>query len=224
MAENRLFDILLSLPLFLGMSHSDLHEAAGKTRLDFLKVSEGETIVKDGERCLSLFFLLTGEIKVITDADDHGYNIEEDISAPEIFQPERIFGLNQRFTHTYIAKTDCSIMRLEKQEVLKLSELFEIFRINLLNLFSAQTQKISRRALRVPPKNIEELIIRFFEARCVRPGGEKIFHIKMTRMAKELNDSRLDISKALNNLEAEGLLHLQRERIFIPALEKLLSR
>lgn len=152
MAENRLFDILLSLPLFLGMSRSDLHEAAGKTRFDFLKVSEGETIVKDGERCLSLFFLLTGEIKVITDADDHGYNIEEDISAPEIFQPERIFGLNQRFTHTYIAKTDCSIMRLEKQEILKLSELFEIFRINLLNLFSAQTQKISRRALRVPPK------------------------------------------------------------------------
>lgn len=43
-------------------------------------------------------------------------------------------------------------MRLEKQEILKLSELFEIFRINLLNLFSAQTQKISRRALRVPPK------------------------------------------------------------------------
>lgn len=54
-------------------------------------------------------------------------------------------------------------MRLEKQEILKLSELFEIFRINLLNLFSAQTQKISRRALRVPPKNIEELIIRFLK-------------------------------------------------------------
>lgn len=32
-------------------------------------------------------------------------------------------------------------MRLEKQEVLKLSELFEIFRINLLNFISAQTQK-----------------------------------------------------------------------------------
>ena len=233
MAENRLYDILLSLPLFLGMSRNDLHEAAGKTRFDFLKVSEGEAIEKDGERWLSLYYLLTREIIFFfvfffflydNDADDHGYNIEEDISAPEIFQPERIFGLNQRFTHTYIAKTDCSIMRLEKQEVLKLSELFEIFRINLLNYISAQTQKMSRRALRVPPRNIEELIIRFFEARCVRPGGEKTFRIKMTRMAKELNDSRLDISKALNNLEAQGLLRLQRERIFIPALEKLLSR
>lgn len=54
MAENRLYDILLSLPLFLGMSRNDLHEAAGKTRFDFLKVPEGEAIVKDGERCLSL--------------------------------------------------------------------------------------------------------------------------------------------------------------------------
>lgn len=35
MAENRLFDILLSIPLFLGMSRSDLHEAAGKTALTF---------------------------------------------------------------------------------------------------------------------------------------------------------------------------------------------
>lgn len=38
MAENRLFDILLSLPLFLGMSHSDLHEVAGKTRLTFKSI------------------------------------------------------------------------------------------------------------------------------------------------------------------------------------------
>ena len=96
MAENRLYDILLSLPLFLGMSRNDLHEAAGKTRFDFLKVPEGEAIVKDGERCLSLFFLLTGEIKVMTDADDHGYNIEEDISAPEIFKQESNLRLTQR--------------------------------------------------------------------------------------------------------------------------------
>ena len=103
MADNSLYDILLSLPLFLGMSRNDLHEAAGKARFDFQKIAEGQTIVEEGERCLSLYFLLTGDIQVVTEADDHGYSIEEDISAPEIFQAETIFGLNQRFTHTYIA-------------------------------------------------------------------------------------------------------------------------
>ncbi len=109
--------------------------------MTFQKIAEGETIVEDGERCLSLFFLLTGDIQVVTEADDHGYSIEEDISAPEIFQSETIFGLNQRFTHTYIAKNRLQHHATQKQEILKLSELFEIFRINLLNLISAQTQK-----------------------------------------------------------------------------------
>lgn len=222
MADNSLYDILLSLPLFLGMSRSDLHEAAGKTRFDFQKIAEGETIVREGERCQSLYFLLTGDILVVTEADDHGYSVEEDISAPEIFQPECIFGLNQRYTHTYIAKTDCSMMRLDKQEVLKLTELFQIFRINFLNFLSAQAQKLNRRFLRVPPKSLEERIIRFIEAHCIRLGGEKIFHIKMTRIAEELNDSRLDISRALNRLEDEGVLQLNRERIYVPAMEKLL--
>ena len=109
MSENRLYDSLLVLPLFLGMSRNDLQQAAGTTRFDFKKVDTGETIVQEGEVCRRLFFLITGEINVITEADDHGYQIEEDIMAPEIFQPERIFGLTQRFTHTYVAKSNCSL-------------------------------------------------------------------------------------------------------------------
>ena len=41
-------------------------------------------------------------------------------------------------------------------------------------------------------------------------------------MAKELNDSRLDISHALNNMQKEGLLTLHRGRIEIPMIERLL--
>lgn len=115
-------------------------------------------------------------------------------------------------------------MRLEKQDVLKLSQEFAIFRINLLNLISAQTQKMNRRLLSVPPKSLDERIIRFFETHCTRPAGEKIFYIKMNRIAEELNDSRLDISRALNRLKADELLSLNRGRIHIPALEKLINR
>ena len=224
MAEDRLYDTLLALPLFLGMSRNDLREAAGITKFDFQKIQKGNLIVQEGDRCQHLFFLLTGDIDVITEADDHGYRIEEDITAPEIFQPERIFGLNQRFTHTYLAQNDCSLMRIEKNDVLKLSDEFEIFRINFLNLISAQTQKLNRRTLRVPPKDLQERIIRFFEAHCLRPAGEKTFYIKMNRIAEEVNDSRRDVSRALHQLEDEGMLTLSRERIHIPALEKLLKR
>lgn len=43
----------------------------------------------------------------------------------------------------------------------------------------------------------------------------------MTRLAEELNDSRLDISHALNDMQANGWLTLHRGRIQIPKLELL---
>lgn len=223
MAELTLYDTLLSLPLFLGMSRSDLQQVAGQTKFDFRKYAAGETIVRDGEECSHLYFPLNGTIDVSTEADDHGYRIEEQISAPEIFQPECLFGLHRRFTHTYTAHRDCNMLCLDKNEVQTLSQDFVIFRINLLNFISAQTQKNNRRLLRVPPRSVEEHIVRFFEARCLRPAGRKTFHIKMNRIAEEVNDSRLDVSHALNRLQQQGLLQLERGRIIIPALERLIS-
>ena len=44
----------------------------------------------------------------------------------------------------------------------------------------------------------------------------------MKQIADELNDSRIDVSRALNQMQAEGLLTLRRGRIEIPMLERLL--
>ncbi len=224
MQEDKLYDNLLNLPLFLGMSRGDLLEVAGHTKFDFQKIEAGITIAQEGEPCHRLYFLLTGEASVTTEADDHGYRIEEDIKAPEVFQLECIFGFHQHFTRTYAAKDGCSIMSISKREMQKLSDKYEIFRINLLNIMSTQNQRNQRRLFKVPPRTLGERIVRFFESHCVRPAGEKTFRIKMTRLAAEMNVKRIYVSKALNELEKQGKIRLYRERIYIPALEKLIMR
>lgn len=224
MAANNIFDNLLALPLFLGMTKTDLQKAAGLTRFDFRKVAEGEVIVEKGEACKHIYFLIDGDIIVRTLSEDGEYTIEEDIYAPEIFQPEFIFGLHQHFTHTYIAKHNCSLLCIDKQEVLKLASIFEIFRINLLNWVCTKSQKLNKYIKRTPPHTLKQRIVRFFEINCLRPSGEKVFYIKMNRLADELNDSRINISKALNQLEEDGLLYLYRARINIPSLEKLIEK
>ena len=44
----------------------------------------------------------------------------------------------------------------------------------------------------------------------------------MNQLAGELNDSRLNISRALNEMQHDGLLVLSRGRIDIPSLEHLM--
>ena len=115
-------------------------------------------------------------------------------------------------------------MAVSKQEIMKLSDEYEIFRINLLNLVCTQSQKNNRRLFRVPAKTLSERLIRFFESHSVRPAGKKIIHIKMPRLAAEMNVKRIYVSKALNELQSEGLIQLERGRIYIPALENLIKR
>jgi hypothetical protein len=100
---------------------------------------------------------------------------------------------------------------------------FLIFRINLLNLLATQTQKLLHRPFRHRPDTLDERIIRFLSERCVHPAGPKNLYILMARLAEEVGDSRLDVSRALNRLQRDGLVILHRGRIEVPRMERLLT-
>lgn len=222
MASLQIYEKLLLFPLFQGMSRDDLEQVAGHTRLGFSKINAGTTVVADGDDCQQLFFMINGTLRVKTMSDDRGYTVVEQLEAPVILQPEVIFGYTQRYTHTYIAQTDANFIAIGKDEVLRLSEDFLVFRLNLLNLFATQTQKTVRMLWQHVPDSLENRIVRFFAQHCLYPAGPKVFHILMNRLANELNDSRLDISRALNALQHEGKIVLRRGRVEIPQMERLL--
>lgn len=220
--EPDMYTRLLRQPLFQGMSKTDIHNIIAHTKFGFNKFKDGETIVKDGSVCNKLIFLTNGKIKAIRYSDDHGYAFSEELAAPEILQPEHIFGLNQRYTYTFTASGSCNLITLDKNETLRLSDEFIIFRLNLLNIITTQTQKITHKWWLAKPTDLRRRIVRFFESHCRKPAGAKTIHIKMERLAEELNDNRLNISRELNKMQSEGLLQLKRAIIHIPSLEKLM--
>ena len=222
MATLQIFDKLLQFSLFQGMSRDDLELVAGHTRFGFVKVPQGKTVVKEGTACTHLFFLINGTVRVESCSDDHSYDVVEQMQAPYILQLEAIFGYQQRYTQTIVAQTDTNFITIEKEEVVRLSEDFLVFRLNLLNIFATQTQKLSRQPWRRYPQTLRERLVRFFVQHCVYPAGPKTFHILMNQLAGELNDSRLNVSKVLNEMQAENLISLHRGRIEIPLLERLL--
>ena len=222
MATLQIYEKLILFPLFQGMSRDDLEQVAGHTRFGFSKFAPGATIVAEGDDCRQLYFLVSGTLRVETMSDDRGYTVVEQQEAPVILQPEVVFGYTQRYSHTYIAQTDASFITVGKDEVLRLSEDFLVFRLNLLNMFATQTQKSSRLLWQHVPTSLEDRIVRFFAQHCIYPAGPKVFHILMNRLAEELNDSRLNVSRALNALQRDEKIVLRRGRVEIPLMERLL--
>lgn len=223
MPELQLYDKLLQFPLFQGMGHNDLMQIVAHTKFNFIRFKQDKKVVKDGETCSNLYFLINGKLKAETVSDDHGYSVIEEFQAPYIIQPECIFGRQQRFRSTFTAVGDTNFITIDKKEVVNLCDNFIVFRINLLNIFSTQTQKLLSRPWHHHPANLREHIIRFFVYHCQHPAGRKVIMIYMERLAVEVNDSRLNVSNTLNAMQDEGLIELRRGRITIPLLERLLS-
>lgn len=219
----QIFEKLLMLPLFQGMSSSEITSVAGKTKFAFHRVAKGKKVVSEGDPCQNLLFLLEGSLQVTSRADDNSYSVVEELAAPDVIQPERIFGLTQRYSKTFVALTECRLISISKAEMLRLSEEHMIFQLNLLNIISTQSQRITHQPWRVRPQGIRNKIIRFVETHSMRPAGEKTLYIKMETLATLIAESRLNVSKELNAMHQEGLINITRGIIHIPALEKLMK-
>ena len=218
----KIYDQLLQFTLFQGMSRADLMEVVTHTKLGFQKFGTAHVVAREGDACSHLIFLISGALQSDTESDDHSCRVTESMTAPYVIQPERLFGMTQRYASTFRTTADSSFITIDKQEVLLLLETQLVFRLNMLNLLAAETHRMSHIAWRSAPKSLRERIVRFFFLRCIYPAGPKTFHILMKQIATELNASRLDISHTLNAMQHEGLLSLHRGRIEIPFIERLL--
>ena len=108
-----MFDTLLQLPLFQGLCHEDFTSILDKVKLHFIKHKAGETIIKSGNPCTQLCFLLKGEISIVTNAKENIYTVIEQIEAPYLIEPQSLFGMNTNYASSYVAHTEAHTVSME---------------------------------------------------------------------------------------------------------------
>lgn len=215
------YDIMLSLPLFSGMDKNELLNIAAHNRLDFRKYLQGDKIVWRGERCVELFFVIFGDIKIRKYSSAEEYSIEEDIHSPWLIQPDRLYGLQQSFTEDVFAITDCNVLSIDKKTVSKIYDLSLAFKFNFLNCISTHQQHYEDEIWKESPITVEKLIKNFFVIHSTFQAYSTIFHITMKTLANEINANRLEVSKSLNEMQMRNIVKLNRSCITFNVKELL---
>lgn len=134
-----MYDVLLQLPIFQGVSRNKISELIEKMKFHFLKYPDGEKIVTSGEECNHLKFLISGEIR--SELQNEKMRISEKIQAPNVIAPEHLFGRDTCFPANLYASGTVGIMQIEKASVVQMLQEEPIFLINLLNILSRRAQK-----------------------------------------------------------------------------------
>lgn len=214
-------ELLKNSPLFLGMTQGELDEVMKKMHLALHHHKKGSVIVSEGDECQGLVLLTEGWIEIDTFADNRSYRMTELVQAPQIIEPDKLFGLTRNYRSTYTAYTTCMSLIISKEEIAWLITNHMIARINLMNIICRKAQHLEHLPWKVRKPDIKEHIKLFIKHHCRYPAGKKVLRIKMTQLATELNANRLEVSKALNALAEEEKILITRNIVTVPALQLL---
>jgi len=220
--ETTMYDNLLLLPLFQGLSKNDLTTIIEKVKLNFLQYKEGEIFIQQGESCKQLCFLLNGQVIVQTKDQEHAYSLSEIIDGPYIIEPHSLFGRKTCYTATYRAQTPVSILTIDKSFLFNTLNNYEIFQLNYLNILSSRCQVAYQILWDTHIGSLPEKFINFLALRCQKQEGEKILQITMEDLSHLINETRINLSRLLNELQDQGLVQLKRKEIHIPRFENLI--
>lgn len=218
-----MYENLLCLPYFQGMSKDEITSILDKVAFDFQKLLDGETICNTGDMCDKFIIVTNGKAVSTIVAPDGSYSLSEEISSPYAIEPYSMFGQDTTFKRKYTAKESCTILVIDKQYLFSEFTKYEIFTINFLNLISRRAQMQNYAIWNYTPTSIKGRIVQFIGMRCNNINGRKSIQIKMERLASILCETRLNVSKALNELQQEGYIELHRKEIIVPSLKRMID-
>lgn len=215
-------EILTTLPLFQGIGKNELAQFSNEVPHTIVKYNKGQNIVSQESPCRQLILILQGTIGISTDADNRIYTLHERLHSPIAIQPEMLYGISLRYTHTYTAQSEVKALVIPKEGVATMFSHFEVFRLNIINMLSTKIYRQQQWFWHNHDAGTEKRIVHFIHSHCSYPAGEKVLEISMEQLGRQINEPRMKISRTLNQMQKKGWLLLHRGKIIVPALEKLI--
>jgi len=141
MIMDSMYEILMDLPLFRGVSRECISQMVGTTKMHFLKYLPGENIVMPAQACTHIKFIISGHVRSAITNKEKRFVVSQTLSAPDVIAPEFLFGRSTHYPCTATAIDSVGILQIDKNDYLKILVSDNIFLLNFLNLLSMNAQK-----------------------------------------------------------------------------------
>ena len=218
------YELLTKLPLLQGLSGKELAHIESVIGMEVNEVPNMKRpLIRQNDPCTHLIFLTTGKLMRQYESDDGLYITRSVVQAPALLEPYNLYGLNCRFRCSYTPLHEVSFITVKKKDVMQYLMRIDIFRINYFNLLSAIIHK--KESLLQPKCNltVNQKIVTFLQRQFADYEEQGEIAIKMTALAEYIGETRLNTSRALNQLEEAHMLELRRTLIIIPDMTKFLQ-
>lgn len=218
-----MYEILMELPLFKGVSFDRISEVVGMAKFHFLKFPEGDTIISAGQPCTHITFIISGKVRSSIANPDSRFGVAQTLEAPDVIAPEFLFGKSTIYPCTVKALTSTGILQISKNDYLKILHTDQVFLFNFLNILSMNAQKAVDGVLALTNGSLEERIAFWIVALTQRSGKDVTLTCRQRDLYSLFGVPRSSLVNALDNMKEKGLIDYKPGEIRVKSRKDLLS-
>ncbi len=218
-----MYEILMGLPLFNGVSRERISEVVGMAKFHFLKFHPNETILNAGDQCTNIMFVVSGKARLNTVNSDGRFTVSQTIEAPDVIAPEFLFGSDTTYPCSATAAGETGILQISKADYLKILNLDQIFLFNFLNILSMTAQKATKGILAVTTGNLEERIAFWIVALTQRSGKDITLTCRQRDLYSLFGVTRSSFYATLNSMRDCGIISYDQNEIRIISRKMLIE-
>ena len=218
-----MYDILLGLPLFQGVSHSKISELIEKIKIHFLKYLNNEQIIECNDSCNNLKFLISGSAKIEIYNQNKRIKLSQTITAPNVIGAEYLFGKTTAYPFAVYASPEAGILQIEKADYLKILKSDIVFLFNMLNYLSRNSQTPTEAVLSLTSGSIAERFAFWVSSLTYKGSTDIVIESKQKDMYTMLGVQRSSFINTLDDLKEKGILDYTTNSIKINDRDALLA-
>ena len=201
-------------PLCSSIPESEKESFLNDVRFTIKNFKKNEWIISQGEEYTSLYILIEGEIKTVMTDEKGDFMHIEDIKAPLPMATGFLFAGNNKSPVSAIAKKECKLVCIPKENVFSLMQNYDAFMYAILASISNKVQFLSEKLRLTSLRTIKAKLAYYL---LKESQGECSFHLKASKqeIAKLFGVSRQALTNVMNQLHDEEIIHMQRRKIEI---------
>ena len=208
--------------LFKGIDSENLKKIYEETKYHINKYDKGEIIAHEEEKCSTIGLILEGTIELQRIYPSGKYIVLNKLTLGDVFGEAIIFSKQENYPATVIALNQCSILYIDKVDMLELFSREKRILENFLELLSNKVLMLNSKIKNISFKNIRHRVINYIlEAMKLQKNSTIKLKESKESIAAALGIPRPSLSRELINLRDMGYIDFDRSNIKILDIEAL---
>lgn len=220
---NSMYQQLMQLPLFQGVSTEKITELVEKLPFHFLKFRSGEQILAAGDTCTHVKFIVSGRVRLDIPCTHLKVSLRQTLSTPHVLAAECLFGRDTVYPYTAVADGACGILQLLKSDYIKMINTDKVFLFNILNYLSTGSQRSISSVISLKNGSVAERLAMIVDTLAVANASDISLHYKQRDLCALLGTQRTTLVATLDKLSDLEIIDYDSNVMHILDLSRLLD-